>query len=155
MPHTMVTFRLHRSGVILLVVFCVILAVLIYAAGYLTASYRSQSRSTIAKPKVTKKATPPPRKTQPAKNAEPYERLMLRVAVLTNEEDAKALVATLTADGFKAAIIPMPTPQGVVLHSVVVGHYETRSAANKAAEELQSQLGYLPAVVPAPPPPKL
>jgi hypothetical protein len=38
---------------------------------------------------------------------------------------------------------------------VVVGSYETRSAANKAAEELQSQLGYLPAVVPAPPPPKL
>ena len=159
MAHTMVTFRLHRRGVILLVVFGAILAVLIYVAGYLTASYRSPSGVASSELRATpsRKAAPlATRNPQPAtKSNEPREALTLRVAVFTSEEDAKAQVASLTAQGLKPTIIQMPTSAGVTLHNVCVGQFETRSAANAAAKELQRRLGYLPAVIPAPPPSNL
>lgn len=162
MAHTMVTFRLHRRGVILLAVFCVILAALIFAAGYLTASYRAGLR--VASPELREKlakkkaaALPPlaTRKPLPATRSEPREALTLRVAVFTSEEDAKAQVASLAAQGLKPTILQMPTSAGVTLHNVCVGQFETRSAANAAAKELQRRLGYLPVVIPAPPPPNL
>ena len=80
------------------------------------------------------------------------ENLTLRVAVLTSEEDAKAQVASLAAMGLKPSVIQMPTTAGVTLHNVVVGNYETRAAANIAAQELEKRLGFLPVVIPAPPP---
>lgn len=166
MPHTMVTFRLHRSGVILLALFCVVLAVLIYVAGYLTGvsrgsrvaraelggqSGKETALATRNPQPATAAATP---KSQPATPAS-KESLTLRVAVLTSEEDAKAQVASLTAMGLKPSVVQMPTSSGVTLHNVVVGQFETRSAANAAAKELQSRLGFLPVVVPAPRPPNL
>jgi cell division septation protein DedD len=88
-------------------------------------------------------------------STEPREALTLRIAVFTSEEDAKAQVASLAAQGLKPTIIQMPTSAGVMLHNVCVGQFETRSAANAAAKELQRRLGYLPVVIPAPPPSNL
>lgn len=151
MPHTMVTFRLHRSGVILMVVFCVVLAILIYVAGYLTAVYTR--RPPAPPPKLVAAAAPKPA-PMPAKKAavtEPKESLTLRLSVMTSEEDAKAELARLAGFGLKPEIVQMPTSSGVTLYNVCTGHYETRSAANAAAKELQSRLGFLPVIVPAQP----
>lgn len=155
MPHTMVTFRLHRSGVILLVVFCVVLSILIYVAGYLTAVYTS--RPTVAERRTGSSlskapATPPPTggraEAQPT-SGEPKESLTLRLSVMTSEEEAKAELARLTGFGLQPVIVQMPTSAGVTLYNVCVGRYETRSAANAAAKELQSRLGFSPVIVPA------
>lgn len=160
MPHTMVTFRLHRSGVILLAVFCVVLAVLIYVAGVLTARFW---RAAAPAPVATAPGRPvagatageaPALQKQPATPAS-RESLTLRVAVLTDEEDAKEQIARLTAMGLEPSVVQVPTSSGVMLHNVLVGRFETRSAANAAARELQSRLGFLPVVIPAPRPPNL
>ncbi|HEX6084603.1 MAG TPA: SPOR domain-containing protein [Thermoanaerobaculia bacterium] len=156
MPHTMVTFRLHRSGVILLVVFCVVLSILIYVAGYLTAVYTSrpavaERRTGSSLPKAPATPAPPPRgqaEARPASN-EPVESLTLRLSVMTSEEEAKAELARLTGFGLQPVIVQMPTSAGVTLYNVCVGRYETRSAANAAAKELQSRLGFSPVIVPA------
>lgn len=158
MPHTMVTFRLHRSGVVLLVVFALVLAVLIYAAGYMTAVFTRGSvpRPAVPSAKVPASAAVPPIARTPAapKSAQksvPSEPLTLRIAVHTSEEDAKAQVATLAAQGLQPAIVQAATTSGVTLHTVVVGRYETREAANAAAVQLQRRLGFLPVIIPAPP----
>ena len=158
MPHTMVTFRLHRSGVILVVVFGIVLAILIYVAGYLTATYRQKSVAGSPLPVARKEKARATGNGQRAASPLPSvqkESLTLRVAVLTSEEDAKAQVASLSAMGLSPSVIQMPTSSGVTLHNVVVGRFETRAAANAAAKELQSRLGFLPVVIPAPPPPNL
>src|SRR5215213_7872127 len=122
MPHTMVTFRLHRSGVILLVVFCVVLVVLVYAAGVLTAGWWNVGRGFSPPPPVARApgvARAPeggglkPRPTLKAAPAAPRESLTLRVAVLTSEEDAKAELANLTAMGLKPSVVQMATTSGV------------------------------------------
>lgn len=147
MPHTMVTFRLHRSGVILLVVLCVVLSIVIYVAGYLTAVYTRKPPAPPPKPAVASVAPKP----APAKKTtvEPKESLTLRVSVMTSEEEAKAELARLTGFGLQPVIVQMPTSAGVTLYNICVGRYETRSAANAAAKELQSRLGFLPVIVPA------
>jgi cell division septation protein DedD len=154
MPHTMVTFRLHRSGVILLVVFCVVLSILIYVAGYLTAVYTS--RPAVAERRagfsLSKAPAPPLPKGQAEArptSGEPKESLTLRLSVLTSEEEAKAELARLTGFGLQPVIVQMPTSAGVTLYNVCVGRYETRSAASAAAKELQSRLGFSPVIVPA------
>lgn len=150
MAHTMVTFRLHRSGVILLVVFTVVLAILIYVAGYLTAVYTRKPPAPPAKPVAAAAPKPAPAK-KAAAPTEPQESLTLRLSVLTSEEDAKAELARLAGFGLKPEIVQMPTTSGVTLYSVCVGRYETRSAANAAAGELQRRLGFMPVIVPAQP----
>ena len=161
MPHSMVTFRLHRRGLILLIVFAVIIAACLYAAGYLTAQWR-QERARRPPPKTPAAAVKNggrgavPAAGAPARTAEPQTSLTLRVSVHTSEEEAKAQVASLTAAGLKPSIVTMPaTTSGVTLYSVSVGHYTTRSAASRAAGELQSQLGLSPVIVPAKPAPNL
>ena len=157
MPHTMVTFRLHRFGVILLVVFTVVLAILIYVAGYLTAVYTRPAvaeRRTGFSPSKAQAPAPTPTKGRAEARptfAEPTEALTLRLSVLTSEEDAKAELARLAGLGLKPEIVQMPTTSGVTLYNVVIGRYETRSAANAAAGQLQSRLGFTPVIVPAQP----
>ena len=167
MPHTMVTFRLHRSGVILLVVFALVLAVLIYAAGYMTAVFtRDTTRQNVARstagvpPRPNAPAVVAPTQTSPSvpkspqpgnEQRLPSEPLTLRIAVHTSEEDAQAQIATLTAQGLQPAIVQASTSSGVTLHNVVVGRYESRDAANAAAAQLQRRLGFMPVIVPAPP----
>ncbi|HYC88538.1 MAG TPA: SPOR domain-containing protein [Thermoanaerobaculia bacterium] len=152
MPHTMVTFRLHRSGVILLVVLCVVLSILIYVAGYVTAVY---TRPAVAERRTgfspSKAPAPPPRGRAEARPtlSEPREALTLRVSIATSEEEAKGELARLTGFGLQPVIVQMPTSAGVTLYNICVGRYETRSAANAAAKELQSRLGFLPVIVPA------
>ncbi len=159
MPHTMVTFRLHRSGVILLAVFCLVLAVLIYVVGVLTARFWGVAApapvaTAPSRPVAGTAGKAPALQKQPATPAS-RELLTLRVAVLTDEEDAKAEIARLTAMGLNPSVVQVPTSSGVTLHNIIVGQFETRSAANAAAEELQSRLGFLPVVIPAPRPPNL
>lgn len=160
MPHTMVTFRLHRSGVILLVVFALVLAVLIYVAGYMTALRVARSTAGVPPRPTAPAAVAPPTQTSPSAPKSPppgneqrviSEPLTLRIAVHTSEEDAQAQIATLTAQGLQPAIVQAATTSGVTLHNVVVGRYETRDAANAAAAQLQRRLGFLPVIVPAPP----
>ena len=168
MPHTMVTFRLHRSGVILLVVFGLVLAALIYVAGYMTAARvtpKNVARSTAGVPSPRTPATAVPRSTAKVPSAQkapqpsieqrvtsvPSEPLTLRIAIHTTEEDAKAQVASLTAQGLQPAIVQAPTTSGVTLHTVIVGRYETRADANAAAAQLQRRLGFMPVIIPAPP----
>lgn len=149
MPHSMVTFRLHRRGVILLIVFAVIIAACLYAAGYLTAKWREgRARRPSAKSPAVAKTGPPAKAS--ARTTEPRTSLTLRISLHTTEEEAKAQVASLTTSGLKPAIVLMPaTTSGVTLYSVCVGHYTTRSDASRAAGELQSQLGLSPVIVPA------
>lgn len=160
MPHTMVTFRLHRSGVILLIVFGIVLAVLIYAAGYMTASRVARSPAGVPpRPNAPVVVAPPtPKLPSARKSPQPgneqrvtSEPLTLRIAVHTSEEDAQAQIATLTAQGLQPTILQASTTSGVTLHNVVVGRYETRAAAIAAAAQLQRRLGFMPVIVPAPP----
>lgn len=159
MPHTMVTFRLHRSAVILFVVFGIVLAVLIYVAGYMTALRVARATAGVPSRPNTPAVVAPTQKLPSAQKAPqpgneqrlPSEPLTLRLAVHTTEEDAKAQIATLTAQGLQPAIVQAATTSGVTLHNVVLGRYETRDAANAAAAQLQRRLGFMPVIVPAPP----
>jgi len=149
MPHTMVTFRLHRRGVILLILFGVVLAALIYVAGYLTAVYSRRPAAAptpvVATPKAAPKAAPK-KASAPAETPQP---LTLRVDVLTSEEDAKARVASLAALGLKPSIEQLPTSSGIMLFNVQVGRYENRASAAAALKELQSRFGISAVIVPA------
>jgi len=163
MPHTMVTFRLHRRGVVLLVVFGIVLAVLIYVAGYMTAARVARSTAEVPSRKIPTNAVP--RSTPKTPSAEkapqpsneqrvtsvPSDPLTLRIAIHTTEEDAKAQIAILAAQGLQPSIVQAPTSSGVTLHTVIVGRYDTRAAANAAAAQLQRRLGFLPVIIPAPP----
>jgi len=132
------------------------LAVLIYVAGYLTAVYTrpavAERRTGFSPSKAP--AAPAPRGRAEARPtlSEPVESLTLRVSVVMSEDDAKAELARLTGLGLQPAIVQMPTSSGVTLYNLCVGRYDTRSAANAAAKELQSRLGFLPVIVPAPAP---
>lgn len=151
MAHTMVTFRLHRRGVILLVIFGIVLAALIYVAGYLTAVYVRKPEATPKAPVLAVAPIPKPAPAGAAKPVppqEPQEALTLRVAVLTSEEEAKAEVARLTALGLQPAIVQMPTSSGVMLFNLHHGRFTTRSAASAAAKELLSRLGISSVIVP-------
>ena len=55
MKHQMITFRLHRKGVILIAIGAVLLGVLLFAAGYLTA-LRTERKESAAKPHIEDKA---------------------------------------------------------------------------------------------------
>jgi cell division septation protein DedD len=159
MPHTMVTFRLHRSGVILLIVFGIVLAILIYVAGYMSALRVARSTAGVpSRPNVhavvaPTQTVPSAPKSPPPSNEQRVtsEPLTLRIAVHTSEEDANAQIATLTGQGLQPAIVQASTTSGVTLHNIIVGRYETRDAANAAAAQLQRRLGFMPVIVPAPP----
>ena len=176
MPHTMVTFRLHRSGVILLMVFGMVLAVLIYVAGYMTGvrverkAFGGMPRKMPAVATTPTKKMPPTTQSPPTtpttqttssaqtapqpsheQRLSPPEPLTLRLAVHTSEDDAKTEIATLTAQGLQPTIVQAATTSGVTLYTIVVGRYDTRDAANAAAVQLQRRLGFMPVIIPAPP----
>jgi cell division septation protein DedD len=171
----MVTMRLHRSGVVLAVVFALLIAILIFAAGYLVGMSRGV-KIALAKPAVPKIATPklPTAKLPTAKlpalpNAKapaaasataaaatdsaaplPEPTLAIRAGVFPVEDDAKALVQRLTASKLDATVLPVATESGPTLYMVLVGRYASRAEAAAAAAELGRRQGLDTAVVPLP-----
>lgn len=151
MKHAIVTFRLHRRGVILLAVGAVLLGALLFAAGCLTGMRRAGRTSAAAAPAVP---AVPRIAAQPAKSAEtpaePEDAYALRVGTFADEAEAKTLADELAAAGHKPAIAPMETSGGVLLHTVRIGPYATREAASEAASGL-ARRGVSSVIVPAAP----
>lgn len=144
MKHAMVTFRLHRKGVVLVSVGAVLMGFLLFAAGYLTALRRP----------IPPAAPPAPKIEQPEKQesaARPHiedEAFTLRVGAFADEAEAKAFVEEMAARGHKPVVAAM-AQNGVVLHMVMTGRYAGRDAAAAAAAELKRKEGIFAAVVPA------
>ena len=146
MKHSMITWRLHRKGVVLLSVGAVLMGFLMFSAGYLTALRRP----------IPPAAAPAPNKIKPEKQEsaeKPHiedEAFTLRVGAFADEADAKAFVQELTARGHKPAVAPV-AQNGVMLHMVLIGRYLGRDAAAEAAAELKRKEGIFSAVIPAAP----
>lgn len=149
MADDIVTWRLHKKGVMLLAGGCLLVSILTFVAGYIL-GHRTARIATVPPAAAAKKAAPKPAaKAAPAKPAEPPQNLALRVALFTSEEDAKALVAHLAAAKLEATVIPMPTSSGLTIYSVEAGHYTNRGDALKAAHTLEENHGLNATVVPA------
>jgi cell division septation protein DedD len=167
--HTMMTFQLHRKGVILLALGALLLGALLYMAGCLVGQRRAAaigvSRvSRVSRPngpKLPAAPTPKPASLRapavlalpsaPAVSKTPAapETFALRAGAFTDEAEAKVLVQELAGRGFQASLVPMPTSSGAVLQTVLVGRYASREAAAAAASELAHQTGISAAVVAA------
>jgi len=157
--HAMVTLRLHRSAVILMIVLSVVFAILIFVLGWVLASARAPkvalTKPQIAAPKVPQlKAPPAPAVTSTVPRGvivadkPPQQMLAVRVGMFTAEEDAKALVQRLAAAKIAASILPMPTDDGPTLFLVLVGRYANRRDAASAATWLSREQGVDTAVMP-------
>lgn len=144
--HKMVTFRLHRTAVIFIILGALLLGVLIFVAGCVFGMRRPVAPALpAALPKASK---PQAAATTTAPPPAPRELLTIRVAVFDSEEDAKALVAQLAARKMSASVVPVTTTGGVKLFTVQVGQYTSRAAAAAAAQDLADEPGLQPAVVP-------
>lgn len=150
MKHAMITFRLHRKGVVLVSIGAVLLGALLFAAGYLTARRApALNRKEIAAPAPKQEKAEKPEKQESA--ATPHiedEAFTLRVGAFADEADAKAMVQELAAHGHKSTVAPV-AQKGIVLHMVLLGRYAGRDAAAEAAAELKRKDGIASAVVPA------
>lgn len=144
MKHSMVTFRLHRNGVVLVSVGAVLMGFLLFAAGYLTA----QRRPIPSAPAPAPKPVEPEKQESAAKPHIEDEAFTLRVGAFADEAEAKAFVEEMTARGHKPLVAAM-AQNGVVLHMVMTGRYAGRDAAAAAAAELKRKEGIFAAVVPA------
>jgi hypothetical protein len=162
MKHTMITFRLHRSGVLLIAAGSFLVAILLFAAGYL-AGGRGGGRlsapplGSVPKPKLasiiprrgTPAAPPAAHANAPAPPAAaPQEMLALRVAMFVSEAEARTLLQELTARKIEGAIIPVPTSTAT-LYTVQVGRYASRDEASSAAALLLRDQGLSGVIVPA------
>ena len=153
MKHAMITWRLHRKGVVLVSIGAVLMGFLMFAAGYLTALRRPLPSPAI--PPIVA-AAPVPKKPEPKKQesaAQPHienEAFTLRVGAFADEADAKALVKELTVRGHKPVVAPV-AQNGILLYMVLIGRYTGRDAAAEAAAELKRKEGIFSAVVPAAP----
>ena len=143
MKHTMITWRLHRKGVVLVAIGVVLMGFLMFAAGYLTALRRAVPPAAVPAPK--------PAKTEKQESAaKPHiedEAFTLRLGAFADEADAKAFAQEMTARGLKPVMAAV-AQNGVVLHMVLIGRYAGRDAAAEAAAELKRKQGIFSAVVP-------
>ena len=150
MKHSMITWRLHRKGVVLISVGAVLMGFLMFAAGYLTALRRSIPPA----PQAITAPAPKKEQTEKQESAEkPHiedEAFTLRVGAFADEADAKAFVQEMTARGHKPVVAPV-AQNGIVLLMVLIGRYAGRDAAASAAAELKRKERILSAVVPAAP----
>jgi hypothetical protein len=135
--HTMVTFRLHRSGLILLVVCALIVAVLLFAAGWIGGMQHVGAGFSPPGPAKAGPHVPPPAPPAPPP-ARAEEPLALRLGAFVTEEEAKAFVQSLAARKIDAAIIPVPSGSATV-YTVLSGHYTTHDAAAAAAASMEKQ----------------
>lgn len=148
MKHTMVTFQLHRTGVVLLMIGSVLVGALLFAGGYLAGMRRAATPA--ASPKlavpVVPKAPPVQAAVVPVP-ATPPEHYAIRAGLFTSSEEATAYLQQLTARKLTAALATMPTTSGPTLYAVRIGDYPNRRAAADAAEALQRQHGITGAIV--------
>jgi cell division protein FtsN len=166
MKHTMVTFRLHKLALLLVIAGALLLGVLLFAAGYLSASVKAA-----ALPNVTAAAVPPLPLTKPAAApapdtaappapaaapatppsaaAPPAETFALRVGAFADEQAAKESVKALADRGFAATIVAVAAGGATVLYTVRIGSYPTRAAAAAAADKLSREHGIDAAVIPS------
>jgi cell division septation protein DedD len=144
MKHSMVTFRLHRTAVIFIIIGSLLAALLIFAGGYFLATRR---REVPAVPIAA--AAPAPAVATAAPPAPKADLLSVRVGMFDSEDDAKALAQRLASRKLDAVVVPMTTSEGVKLFTVEVGQYTTRAAAAAAAMSLKDDDGLQGAVVPA------
>ena len=145
MKHTMVTFQLHKKGVILIVILCLIVAVLLVAAGYV---WGRQSAAKQAAAVAQKPAPAKPASAAPPAPAAPVIHYTLRIGIETSEEEAQAKVKELGLKKLAATVVPMETSGGAVLYEIRTGAYPDRAAAAKAATALEENLQMPAAVVP-------
>jgi len=139
--HTMVTFQLHRKGVMLIAIGCLLLAVLLLAAGYIAGVPSTQTTTAVAHA-VLKPMAPA---VQP-----PQEAFALRVGIETSEDDAKETVKHLAMKKVPAKIVPAETREGNVIYEIQTGHYTDRRQAIAAAHDLKRNSDIQAAIVPAP-----
>jgi cell division septation protein DedD len=145
MKHSMVTFRLHRTAVIFIIIGSLLAALLIFAGGYFLAMRRRPDLPVA--PTITAAAPAPAVATAPP--APKVDLLAVRVGIFDSEDEAKALAQGLAARKLDAIVVPMTTSEGVKLFTVEVGQYITREAAAAAATSLKDDEGLQGAVVPA------
>jgi cell division septation protein DedD len=143
MKHSMVTFRLHRTAVIFIIIGSLLAAVLIFAGGYFLAMRR---RDVPAAP-IAAAAPAPAVATAPP--APKVDLLAVRVGMFDSEDEAKALAQRLASQKLDAVVVPMTTSEGVKLFTVEVGQYTTRAAAAAAAISIKDDEGLQGAVVPS------
>lgn len=163
MKHTMVTFRLHKTGVLLVIGGALLLGVLIFAAGYLAAARRGPALpkvpqlpaaaalplpATAPPPSPSSAAVPPAAAAASSPAAPAAESFTLRVAAFATEQEAKASADGLAARGFQASVVPVPTGGATVLYTVRVGSYSTRAAAAAMADRLSKEHAIEAAVIP-------
>jgi cell division septation protein DedD len=144
MKHSMVTFRLHRTAVIFIIIGSLLAALLIFAGGYFLAMRR---RPDVPTAPIAAAAPAPAVATAPP--APKVDLLAVRVGIFDSEDEAKALAQRLAARKLDAIVVPMTTSEGVKLFTVEVGQYTTRDAAAAAATSLKDDEGLQGAVVPA------
>ena len=157
----MVTFRLHRKGVVLLALGAVLLGALLYMAGCLVGQRRgavAQLGRPAGLPKVpAAPALKPPALRAPAAPGAPAvsplpaapQAFALRAGAFTDEAEAKALVQDLASRGLQASLVPVPAGGGAVLQTVLLGRYASREEAAAALAELGRE-GISAVVVAAP-----
>ncbi|MBV8545203.1 MAG: SPOR domain-containing protein [Acidobacteria bacterium] len=145
MKHSMVTFRLHRTAVIFIIIGSLLAALLIFAAGYVLAMRRRPVVAAV--PAVAASAPAPP--VAAAQPAPKVEMLAVRVGIFDSEDDAKTLAQQLAARKLDAVVVPLTTSGGVKLFTVEVGQYLTRAAAAAAASALADDEHLQGAVVPS------
>lgn len=142
----MITYRLHRKGVVLISIGAVLMGFLMFAAGYLAALRRPVPSA--AAP-AQKKDSTVKQESAPKPHIED-EAFTLRVGAFADEAEAKAFVQQLKARGHKPVVAAV-AQNGVMLHMVLIGRYMGRDAAAEAAAELKRKEGIFSAVVPAAP----
>jgi septal ring-binding cell division protein DamX len=161
MAHEIVTWRLHKKGVILAVLALLLFTILVFAAGYMTAVMRLASMP--PKPATAAKAAAPkakaatttqasavaPGATSAAAPPAPQQTLALQVAIFASEEEATTYVKELAKMELTGFVVAMPTRDGPVLYGVEAGEYKSRRDALAAADVLQHKHGIRATVVPA------
>jgi septal ring-binding cell division protein DamX len=170
----MITFRLHRNGVVLLALGGLLLGLLLFMAGCLVGERRGvpgvklpgvQAPGVQAPAVQASAATglslPAPALSLPAPPAlpaapalpgtpapaAPQEVLTLRLGAFATLEEAKAFGQELAARGLQPVVASLPARGDVVLHTVCAGRYGDRSAAAAAASDLAQRQGLAAAVV--------
>lgn len=147
--HTMVKFTLHRKGVILIAVLCVVLAVLLVVVGYIGGSLHARSKSAAAVTPPAHAATATTATTAAAAPAPPPESFALRVGIAASEDEANEAVKHFKAKKVAAIVVPAELHDGTVVYEIHAGPYAGRQQALAAAEALKND-GIQSDLVPAP-----
>ena len=156
--HTMVTFRLHRIGVILIVIGVVLFSILIFAGGYIAG--RVEGKKIALKKPELKLPLPAPRgeggqrpgegqAAKPQEPTAPTETFTIRAGTYATDADAKAVVARLAARKIDATIESRTTSEGTNFFVVFAGKFNNRDEASKVASTLADEERLDTAVVPS------